>query len=227
MNAMRSIIAAVIVMAAVTVVLTFFPAGTTGLIGALTGTFTLATVLALSALAALLIYLMATGTIDLRYLIAGDDGTASLSRFQMLLFTFVIAALYFLYALYTLLSAKTGQPASICPPTAPDLLKAIGGLNETIKAAAADANKLGDATNAMKAATSALLAACSNSYTLPDIPNSVLGLLGISGGSYLLSKGIQAASNPAPATTGGTTGATGNATGNGGAGAASVRRNIH
>jgi hypothetical protein len=212
------VVAAVVVMAAVTVVLAILPAAGTNLISALTGTFTLAAVLALSALATLIIYLMATGTIDLKYLIAGDDGTASLSRFQMLLFTFVIAALYFLYALYTLLSAKTGQPASMCPPTAPDLLKAISGLNDTIQHAAPD--KLGDATNAVKAATSALLAACSNSYTLPDIPNSVLGLLGISGGSYLLSKGIQAASNPAPATTGGTTNAAGDA------GAAPVRKNI-
>ena len=37
--------------------------------------------------------------------------------------------------------------------------------------------------------------ACSNAINLPDIPGSVLGLMGISGGSYLLSKGIQTASD--------------------------------
>lgn len=184
-----------VVMAVVAAWLFIHPADNSALVSAMAGVFILAAVLALSSLAALLIYLMAAGKIDLKYLIAGPDGDASLSRFQMLLFTFVIAALYFLYALYTLLTIKNGQPASVCPPTAPDLLKTLGSLNDAIKASS-DAGKLTDATVAVKGATSALMAACSNSYTLPTIPDSVLYLLGISGGSYLLSKGIETAAKP-------------------------------
>jgi hypothetical protein len=110
------------------------------LIYALVGAFCFAAVVLLSALGAVIIIKMAVGSIDLKYLVAEQDGAASLSRFQMLLFTFVIAALYFLYSLFTLY--KTGASAE-----------------------------------------------------LPTIPGSVLGLMGISGGSYLLSKGIQAASD--------------------------------
>lgn len=71
------------------------------------------------------------GTIDLRYLISDELGWASLSRFQFLVFTFVIAmSLFFIIA--------SRQP--------PDY---------------------------------------------PKIPPELLALLGISGGSYVISKGIQ------------------------------------
>ena len=79
------------------------------------------------------------GRIDLQYLISEADGSASMSRFQLLIFTFVIALSYFL-----LLVAQLNAPA----------------------------------------ATPAKM-------VLPDLPNNVLTLLGISGGSYVLSKGIQ------------------------------------
>lgn len=39
-----------------------------------------------------IVYKMFTGAIDLSWLIAGDNGRASLGRFQFLLFTFVIAS---------------------------------------------------------------------------------------------------------------------------------------
>jgi hypothetical protein len=81
---------------------------------------------------------MLSGQIDLRYLIAEQDGSASISRFQLLIFTFVIALSYFLFVIFRL----TG-------PSGPAPL------------------------------------------ILPDVPQGVQILLGISGGSYVLSKGIQ------------------------------------
>lgn len=71
------------------------------------------------------------GDIDLNYLISDELGYASLSRFQFLIFTFVVAiSLFYLIVIGT-------------PPK------------------------------------------------YPDIPNEILALLGISGGSYVVSKGIQ------------------------------------
>ena len=89
---------------------------------------------------------MATGKINLEKLISEADGTASMSRFQLLVFTLVIAM-----SLFLVIVGKT--------PLA-----------------------------------------------FPDIPPEILALLGISGGSYVISKGIQKANN------GGT-----NGTGTGGA----------
>jgi hypothetical protein len=71
------------------------------------------------------------GDIDLNYLISDELGYASLSRFQFLIFTFVVAmSLFYLIVI--------GQPPAY-----------------------------------------------------PKIPSEILALLGISGGSYVLSKGIQ------------------------------------
>ncbi len=71
------------------------------------------------------------GDIDLNYLISDELGYASLSRFQFLVFTFVVAmSLFYLIVIGT-------------PPK------------------------------------------------YPSIPSEILALLGISGGSYVLSKGIQ------------------------------------
>jgi len=189
-------------MLVVTAVLLLHPALTGGLINALTGTFALAAVLLLSALAALIVYLMAVGTIDLKFLIADEQGAASLARFQMLLFTFVIVALYFLYSLYTLFMAKSGTPFAMCPANSDKLLTALNELAMQIKAG--DAAKLAAASDGAQSAAKVVAMACSNTLNLPEIPGSVLGLLGISGGSYLLSKGISAAadkpaSNPNPA----------------------------
>jgi hypothetical protein len=74
------------------------------------------------------IWKMATNKIDLSRLVSEGDGKASLSRFQLLVFTLVIAGLY------VILCIENGQ--------------------------------------------------------LLEVPNSALGLLGISGGSFLISKGI-------------------------------------
>ena len=71
------------------------------------------------------------GDIDLNYIISDENGWASLSRFQFLVFTFVVAM-----SLFYLVVANT-------PPK------------------------------------------------YPVIPKEILALLGISGGSYVLSKGIQ------------------------------------
>ena len=100
----------------------------------------------LSVLAIVLLVLIATGKIDLRLLISEKDGVASLSRFQFLVFTFVIAM-----SLFYLIATKGNYP---------------------------------------------------------DIPGEILALLGISGGSYVVSKGIQTsrdvglveASKPDPST---------------------------
>jgi hypothetical protein len=78
------------------------------------------------------IWLILTGRIKLERLISEPDGSASLARFQFLLFTFVIATSFFLVVI--------GQD----PPGFPD-----------------------------------------------RIPPEVLVLLGLSGGSYLISQGIQ------------------------------------
>ena len=76
-------------------------------------------------------YLILKGKIDLSKLISEPNGDASLSRFQFLLFTFVIAMSLFLIVI------------SKDPPK------------------------------------------------FPEIPIEILALLGISGGSYIVSKGIQ------------------------------------
>jgi hypothetical protein len=93
--------------------------------------FTYVVAFAFLALVLLVIAKMASGAIDLSGLLNESDSTkASLSRFQVLVFTFVIAGLFLI------LSIEAGQ--------------------------------------------------------LVEVPNSVLGLLGISGGSYLVGKGISA-----------------------------------
>ena len=80
-------------------------------------------------LALVIILLIITGTINLKYLISEPNGQASLSRFQFLIFTFVVALSLFLLT--------------------------VDGMD------------------------------------FPKIPPEILGLLGISGGSYVISKGIQ------------------------------------
>lgn len=77
----------------------------------------------------IILWQIATGKIDLRLLISEKDGAASLSRFQFLIFTFVIGM-----SLFYLIAINRNYPA---------------------------------------------------------IPSQILALLGISGGSYVVSKGIQ------------------------------------
>jgi hypothetical protein len=97
------------------------------------------------AFALAIIFKMVKGDINLMYLIAGVDGDASLSRFQFLIFTFVIALGLFLIIL-------SQSPVPAFPAT---------------------------------------------------IPGGILALLGISGGSYVTSKAVDAniAKPAAPATT--------------------------
>lgn len=86
----------------------------------------------LGLLGAVILWKIVDGTINLTYLISDELGWASMSRFQLLVFTFVIAmSLFFVIANH--------QPT-------PDY---------------------------------------------PKIPPEILALLGISGGSYVLGKGIQ------------------------------------
>jgi len=82
-------------------------------------------------LAAMILIKIFKGDIDLNYIISDENGWASLSRFQFLIFTFVVAM-----SLFYLILAKA-------PPE------------------------------------------------YPAIPKEILALLGISGGSYIVSKGIQ------------------------------------
>lgn len=98
--------------------------------------------------AAIVLARMLSGRIDLQFLISDDNGHASTSRFQFILFSFVIASGYFLVVAWML--------------TNDDAIKS--GLAEAIKA---------------------------GNFRLPDIPTNVLGLIGISGGSYVISKAIQ------------------------------------
>lgn len=84
-----------------------------------------------------IIYKMIKGDINLQYLIAGADGDASLSRFQFLIFTFVIAMGLFLIIL------SVNPPAF--PTTIPGgilaLLGISGGSYVTSKAVGANATK--------------------------------------------------------------------------------------
>jgi hypothetical protein len=93
---------------------------------ALVGTSAVGAVVLLSALGATVVIKMATGTIDLKYLIADEGGAASLSRFQMLLFTFVIASLYFLYSLHSLVSGASSELPTI-PTSVLGLMGISGG----------------------------------------------------------------------------------------------------
>jgi hypothetical protein len=77
--------------------------------------------------------------INLEKLISEHDGSASFSRFQFLIFTFVVASAYVIYAFESV----------------------------------------------------------ATSHGLPGIDTSVLGLIGISGGSYIVSKGIEHGTNGA------------------------------
>ena len=103
-----------------------------------------------------ILYLMATGKIDLTHLVSEKNGPASLSRFQFLIFTFVIAVSFFV----VVANDPTG---------------------------------------------------------LPDVPSGVFGLLGISGGSYVVSKAIQGAGDGG-GTGGGASGGRGGSGGGGGTG---------
>jgi p-aminobenzoyl-glutamate transporter AbgT len=90
--------------------------------------------------AAVVLAKMICGPIDLSKLVSEDNGSASMSRFQFLIFTFVIAASYLVLAF-----------------KATDLTKLV------------------------------------------DIPANVLGLIGISGGSYVASKVVQKAADTSQA----------------------------
>ncbi len=95
-----------------------------------------------------ILYLMVKGDIDLTRLVSEKNGPASLSRFQFLIFTFVIAMSFFL----VVANDPTG---------------------------------------------------------LPDVPSGVFTLLGISGGSYVVSKAIQGAGDGGGGTGGGASGGQG------------------
>lgn len=106
----------------------------------------------------LILTAIASGKIDITSLLAENGGGASMSRFQLLIFTFVIAVSFFLVV--------------------------VGGTG------------------------------------LPEVPGSVLALLGISAGTYGVSKGIQAASSaqgksPTPTTSSPTPSVTNTTTGGG------------
>jgi hypothetical protein len=88
-------------------------------------------VITVGALAILVVWNVLIGKIDLRYLISEEDGSASMSRFQFLIFTFVVAMCVMV------LTLESGE--------------------------------------------------------FPKLDAEIVALLGISGGSYVVSKGIQKA----------------------------------
>jgi uncharacterized BrkB/YihY/UPF0761 family membrane protein len=90
------------------------------------------------AFALAIIFKMVKGDINLMYLIAGVDGDASLSRFQFLIFTFVIALGLFLIILSQ--SPVPAFPASV-PGGILALLGISGGSYVTSKAVDANASK--------------------------------------------------------------------------------------
>jgi hypothetical protein len=88
-------------------------------------------VIFVGALAVIILWKIYTNDIDLKKLISEQNGDASMSRFQFLIFTFVIALMW-IYLFF-----------------------------------------------------------CNECKEFPNIPPGVLGLMGISGGTYVVSKGIQ------------------------------------
>lgn len=90
-----------------------------------------------AAFALAIIYKMIKGDINLMYLISGADGDASLSRFQFLLFTFVIALGLFLI----ILTIKDGPAFPAIPGGILALLGISGGSYVTSKAVDANANQ--------------------------------------------------------------------------------------
>jgi hypothetical protein len=90
----------------------------------------------IAALEVIIVVFILTGKINIAKLISDENGDASLSRFQFLIFTFVVSmSLFYLIV-------------SLTPPK------------------------------------------------FPEIPIEILGLLGISGGTYAIAKGIQASRDP-------------------------------
>lgn len=113
----------------------------------------------LGILAAIVVIWILIGKIDLKHLINDKDGYASLSRFQFLIFTFVVAmSLFYIIA-------------RLDPPD------------------------------------------------YPKIPAGILVLLGISGGSYVVSKGIDGAGNSGNGDAGGAAGGGAGGAGGGAGGA--------
>ena len=90
----------------------------------------------IGAFALVIIGKMLRGDVDLRYLIAGADGDASLSRFQFLIFTFVIALGLFLIIVSVNPPAFPTIPAGILA-----LLGISGGSYVTSKAVDTNATK--------------------------------------------------------------------------------------
>jgi uncharacterized BrkB/YihY/UPF0761 family membrane protein len=88
----------------------------------------------IGAFAIAIIYKMLKGDINLMYLIAGADGDASLSRFQFLIFTFVIALGLFLIIL--------AQPTPEFPDRIPGGILALLGISGAsyVTSKAVDAN---------------------------------------------------------------------------------------
>lgn len=89
----------------------------------LTAVSLLIAVLFIGGVAGAVVFRLWTGAINLRLLVAEADGKTSLSRFQMLLFTFVIASIYLVYALYAVKNGTVGDP-----PKLPEIPSGVLGL---------------------------------------------------------------------------------------------------
>jgi hypothetical protein len=88
--------------------------------------FSVLIVVVLAAFAAVVLGKMLTNDIDLQYLVSEDNGNASLSRFQFLLFTFVIAASYFLFVAALVTTATDATRLTKLPDIPPGVLGLIG-----------------------------------------------------------------------------------------------------
>jgi len=118
------------------------------------GAAAIVAVATLTLLALIVLFKIATGKIDITYLLS-NNAASSLSRFQFLIFTFTIAFCYLMILLYQLVHARDACAAS------------------TIAAAAKGMCQVA-------------------AISLPD-GNGAVGLLGISGGGYVLGKAVQTA----------------------------------
>jgi hypothetical protein len=77
----------------------------------------------------LIVLLIWRGKIDLAYLISEDNGQASLSRFQFLLFTFVVAGGLLLLTLHSLHCVTCGTSASPGFPNIPNGILGLIGIS--------------------------------------------------------------------------------------------------
>lgn len=101
--------------------------------------------------AILVIWKIATNQIDLTYLLSDDDGWASTSRFQLLIFIFVVALSFFLVVVSNVKVRQYGNKAENVPglPDVPGGVLSLLGISASsyLVSRGISASQNGDGTN--------------------------------------------------------------------------------